>query len=123
MNTALWIVTVLLAVVTFIPGIVKITQPRERLLEKMAWANDFTQNQIRGIGALEVVAAVGLIAPAIVGLAPVLVPLAAVGIALIQVGAILTHLKRGEGGLITINVLLVVLGVFVAWGRFGLYPP
>jgi len=122
MSTLLWIVTVLLAVVTFIPGIVKITQPRERLLEKMAWANDFTQNQIRAIGALEVVAVVGLIAPAIVGIAPVLVPLAAVGIALIQVGAILVHLKRGEGGLVAINVIHVVLCVVVAWGRFGPYP-
>lgn len=122
MNTVLWVVTVLLAVITFIPGIVKITQPRERLLENMAWVNDFSQNQIRAIGALEALAAVGLVVPAIVGIAPVLVPLAACGIVLIQVGAVLTHLKRREGALIAINVIMIALAVFVAWGRFGPYP-
>ena len=73
MNTFLWIITVILAVLTFVPGMVKVVQPREKLLEKMAWANDFSQNQIRAIGGLEVVAAVALIVPGIVGFVPVLI--------------------------------------------------
>lgn len=122
MNTFLWIITVILAVLTFVPGMVKVVQPREKLLEKMAWANDFSRNQIRAIGGLEVVAAVALIVPGIVGFVPVLVPLAACGIALLQVGAIFTHLKRREGAFIAINVIMIVLSVVIAWGRFGQYP-
>lgn len=122
MNVALWIITVVLAVLTFIPGIVKITQPRDALTEKMTWANDFTERQIKAIGVLEVLAAIGLIAPAIVGFALFLVPAAAVGIILIQLGAIWTHVKRGEAGFIAINIILILLSAFVAWGRFGMYP-
>lgn len=122
MNTVLWIVTILLAVLTFIPGIVKITAPREKLVENMPWVNDFNQNQLRAIGALEAAAAVGLIVPGIVGIAPILVPLAATGIVLIQLGAVVTHLKRKEGALISINVIMIAMAVFVAWGRFGSYP-
>lgn len=122
MNTTLWIVTVVLAVLTFIPGIVKITQPRERLIGNMAWVQDFSQNQLRTIGTLEVAGAVGLVVPGVVGLALFLVPVAALGIALLQVGAIITHVRRHEANVVAINVIMIALSVFVAWGRLGPYP-
>jgi hypothetical protein len=50
------------------------------------WAEDFSDCAVKGIGTLEVVAAVGLIAPALVDIAPVLVPLAASGIVLLMIG-------------------------------------
>ena len=40
----------------------------------MAWTEDFSAGLIKTIGALEILAAVGLILPAVHGIAPVLVP-------------------------------------------------
>jgi hypothetical protein len=73
----------------------------------------------RSAGALEVLAAVGLILPAALDIAPVLVPLAAVGLVLLMVGAIITHVRRHEAQAIVVNLALLALAVLVAWGRFG----
>ncbi len=40
------------------------------------WVEDFSPGALKAIGALELLAAVGLIVPAALGIAPVLVPLA-----------------------------------------------
>jgi hypothetical protein len=59
-------------------GFMKLANPREELINKMTFMEDFTDGPIKAIGALEVLAAVGLILPGITGIAPVLVPLAAI---------------------------------------------
>jgi uncharacterized membrane protein YfcA len=56
-----------------------------------------------------------------VHIAPILVPLAAVGLALVMVGAIVVHARRKEPMNIVVNVVLIALAIFVAWGRFGPY--
>ena len=74
------------------------------------------------IGALEVAGALGLVLPAVTGIAPVLVPLAAVGLVLVMVGAVVVHLRRGDGlAGAAPAIVLGLLAVFVAWGRFGAY--
>ena len=65
--------------------------------------------------------AIGLILPAVLDVAPVLVPVAAVGLALVMVGAATTHLRRKETPMVVLNVVLLALALFVAWGRFGPY--
>lgn len=121
MNIALWIVQILLAVAFLGSGVMKLTQPKEKIASSMAWAADFTPPVIKLIGLAEVLGAVGLVLPAVTGIAPVLVPLAAVGVALVMVGAIITHARRGEAQMIAVNAVLLLLAVFVAWGRFGPY--
>src|SRR6266508_4530524 len=71
------------------------------------------------IGALEVLAAVGLILPAALDIAPVLAPLAAVGLVLLMVGAFIAHVRRREAQAIVVTLVLLALAAFVAWGRFG----
>jgi hypothetical protein len=39
-----------------------------------------------------------------------------------MVGAAIVHGRRNEIPNIAINVVLLVLAIFVAWGRFGPYP-
>jgi uncharacterized membrane protein YphA (DoxX/SURF4 family) len=53
----------------------------------------------------------------LMGIAPAFTPLAAVGFVGLMIGAIITHLRRGERQLIIINVVLMLLALFVAWGR------
>ena len=38
-----------------------------------------------------------------------------------MVGAIITHLRRKEAPMALANVVLLLLALFVAWGRFGPY--
>jgi uncharacterized membrane protein YphA (DoxX/SURF4 family) len=122
MNVVLWIVASLLAVAFLGAGLMKLTQPKEQLAAKgMAWTDDFSPGVVKLIGALEILAAIGLVLPAVLDIAPVLVPLAALGLVLIMIGAAITHARRKEPQMIVANVVLLALAALVAWGRFGPY--
>lgn len=123
MNTVLWIVTIVLALAFAAAGAGKLAQPKEKLLARMPWVADFSAGQVKGIGALELLGAIGLIVPGLLGIAPVLVPIAAVGLALLMLGAVITHVRRRDGfGAMLPSLVLLLLSAFVAWGRFGPYP-
>ena len=122
MNIALWIVQGLLAAAFLMAGIMKATQPKEKLAANMAWVNDFSTSQVRLIGIVEILGAIGLILPAATGILPILTPLAAVGLALVMIGAAMTHRRRGESQMIPINAVLLLLAAFVAYGRFIAVP-
>ena len=120
MQTTLWIVQVLLAVIFTLTGLTKLTQPRAKMAAgPMRWAADVSDAQFRLIGALEVLGAIGLILPAALGVAPMLTPLAAVGLVLIMVGAILTHVRLDEKNRLAAPVVVLGLALFVAVARFG----
>jgi hypothetical protein len=120
MNIALWIIAGLLAAGFLASGAMKLIQPTEKLAALgMGWVEDFSAGSIKAIGALEVLAAVGLILPAALDIAPVLVPLAAVGLVLLMVGGFITHVRRREAQGIVVTLVLLALAVTVAWGRFG----
>ena len=118
MSIALWVVQVLVAVAFLGAGATKLSQPKEKLLENMAWVEDFSQPTVRIIGALEILGAIGVVVPALTGILPWLTPLAALGLVLLMLGAALTHLRRTEYGYIIMNAVLLVLAAFVVWGRF-----
>lgn len=122
MNLALWIVAGLLAVVYLAGGGVKLLIPKERLAamgRSGRWVEDFSAGAVRAIGALEILAAVGLVLPAVLDIAPVLVPLAALGLVLIMIGAAITRFRRREFDLMVLDLVYLALAAFVAWGRFG----
>lgn len=103
-------------------GSLKIVRPKEKLIASgIAWAEDFGLGMLKAIGALEVLAAVGLILPAVLGIAPVLVPLAALGLVVVMVGAAITHVRRKESPGIIVNLVILALAAVVVWGRFGPY--
>ncbi|MEU4217777.1 DoxX family protein [Actinoplanes sp. NPDC026623] len=121
MNIALWIAAIVLAAGFLMAGGMKIARSREQLIAAgMGYVEDFSAGAMRTIGALEVLGAIGLILPALLDIAPILVPLAATGLALMMIGAIVVHLRRGEKE-IAPSVVLLLLALFVAWGRFGPY--
>ena len=122
MNVVLWIVAGVLAAAFLASGLMKLAQPRQKIVESgMGWAGDFSDGAVKAIGALEVLGALGLILPAVFDVATVLVPIAAVGLALVMAGAAVVHLRRKENQMVVVNVVLLLLAVFVAWGRFGEY--
>jgi hypothetical protein len=122
MNRALWIVAGLLAVVYLFSGVGKLIVPKEKLaaVPGGGWVDDFSAGAVKAIGALEVLAAVGLVLPAVLGIAPVLVPLAAAGLVVLMGGAVLTRLRRREVKPMVADLVYLALAAFVAWGRsFG----
>ncbi|MEV6306884.1 DoxX family protein [Actinoplanes sp. NPDC051861] len=122
MNVVLWIVASLLAGAFAVAGAMKLSKSREQLAASgMGWAEDFSAGTVKLIGALELLAGIGLILPAALDIVPVLVPLAALGLVLMMVGAIVVHLRRGERQMALPAVVLLLLAAFVAWGRFGPY--
>jgi uncharacterized membrane protein YphA (DoxX/SURF4 family) len=123
MNIALWIIAGLLAVAFLASGAMKLAQPRQKLAASgMGWAEDFTVGTVKGIGALEVLAALGLILPPALGIAPVLVPLAAAGLVLLMAGAFITHVRRHEAQGMVVTLALLALAALIVWGRFGPQP-
>lgn len=122
MNAVLWIIAGVLAVAFLGSAVMKLTRTRDQLAESgLGWAADFSANTVKLIGALELLAAIGLILPALLGIAPVLVPLAATGLILVMIGAAVVHYRRKEYPLIAVNAVLLILAAIVAWGRFGPY--
>jgi uncharacterized membrane protein YphA (DoxX/SURF4 family) len=121
MNTVVWIAQGLLAVAMLGAGAMKLSKSKQELMASgsMDWTEDFPESQIKGIGALEVLAAIGLILPALLDIAPILVAIAAVGVALLMLGAAATHLRRKEGQMVPINLLIAAIAIFVAIMRFG----
>jgi uncharacterized membrane protein YphA (DoxX/SURF4 family) len=120
-NVVLWIIAGLLAAAFLVAGLTKLTQPKDKLAARMGWVEDFSPGVVKLIGALEVLAAIGLILPAALDVVPVLVPLAAVGLVVLMAGAAITHARRQEPQLIVVNVVLLALAVVLLWGRFGPY--
>ena len=118
MNIALWIVQVLLALLFLMVGFGKMTQPYEKLAKRMGYANDFSPNIIRGIGLLETLGAIGVVLPVLTGILPWLTPVAAIGLVLTMLGAMATHLRRKEPQMLVVNLVLLSLAAFVAYGRF-----
>ena len=123
MNIVLWIIAGLLAAAFLAGGAMKLAQPREQLAARgLGFVEDFGDGGVKAIGALEVLAGLGLVVPAVTGVAPVLVPLAALGVVLLMIGAMVVHLRRGETQLIVVNVAILALAAVVAWGRLGPQP-
>ncbi|WP_420632430.1 DoxX family protein [Candidatus Leptofilum sp.] len=120
MDIALWIVQGLLAIAFLMAGGMKLTQPKEKLAENMAWVEDFSANTVKGIGALEILGAIGLILPWALNIVPELTGFAALGLVLTMIGAAVTHVRRNETQMLVPNAVLGLLAAFVFVGRLFL---
>lgn len=124
MNTVLWIATGLLAAVALVGGITKTFVPKERLSRHRGgeWTEHASAGFVKALGILELLAASGLILPAILDIAVVMVPVTAVSWVLLMVGAMITHGRLGQPKLVMLNSVYLGLAAFIAWGRFGAEP-
>jgi hypothetical protein len=98
-----------LAAMFAMAGVAKSTQPKEKLAARLPWVEDFSAGTVRFIGVVELLAAIGLVAPAATGILPVLTPLAATGLAIVMVLAMNTHRRRREPGGIAFNAVLFAI--------------
>ena len=119
-NTWLWILAGFLAAIFLGTGILKLTRTREQIVaEGLTWAEDYSEPQLRALGWAEVLGAVGVVVPPLVGLG-IITPIAASCLAVLTVGALVVHVRRREflpDALRT--VALIVMCVVLAYWRFG----
>jgi hypothetical protein len=118
MGNALWVVQGVLAAIFLFAGGMKLVLPVEGLAGPIPLPGLF----LRFIGVAEVLGALGLILPGLLRIRPGLTQLAAAGLVIIMIGA--TVLTLAAGMVVTALIPLVVglLAVFVAYGRWRLAP-
>jgi len=121
MNTLLWVLQIIAALLYGASGIMKIFMfdkisgdvPSFGALPRRAWM---------ALGILELVCTVGLIVPSAFRWKPGLTPLAAAVLAIESLVFIGVHAKYRETGSIIMSGVLGLLMAFVAYGRMVLQP-
>lgn len=114
----LWIVQVVLALLFLFGGSVKLILPVEAMTQQMSLPGVF----LRFIGVAEILGALGMILPGLLGIRPGLTPLAAAGLVIIMVGAVAVTLSTGGGASSLFPLGVGVLAGFVAYGRWRMAP-
>ncbi|APE36653.1 hypothetical protein BOX37_25075 [Nocardia mangyaensis] len=124
MNTALWIAAGSLAVIALLGGLTKTFVPRATLSAAPggAWTAAASDGFVKSLGIVEILAAVGLILPAVLDIAPVMVAVTALCWVLLMIGAMVAHGRLGEYKFMLVNAVYLAVAAFVAWGRFVVEP-
>ncbi|MBI5370782.1 MAG: DoxX family protein [Sphingobacteriales bacterium] len=117
MNTALWIIQGLLAALFLVPGLLKLTTSKEKLVEKQQLSPGAPPLPVRIIGLFELLGSAGIIFPLATGILPVLTPLSALGFCIVMAGAFVVHYKKKEFKILPLLVLIFILSGIVAWFR------
>jgi uncharacterized membrane protein YphA (DoxX/SURF4 family) len=120
MNVVLWILQVLAALAFLAAGVPKIVTPIPQLAKRMSWVNAVSPGLVRFIGAAEVLGAIGLILPAATGIAPWLTIAAAIGLVVAMLLAAAFHVRRTELDHVAPTIVLLLLVLFIAFGRWKL---
>ena len=92
------------------------------LAEFMPWVNDLPSALVRFIGLEEIADGLGLVLPAITKILPWLTPLAGAALALSMIFAIVFNASRGEFPNVIFTLVLLVLALYVAYGRWKRMP-
>jgi len=118
LNIALWIAQGLLAAIFLFAGGMKLILPIEEMTKQLPLPGLF----LRFIAVCEVLGAIGLILPWLLGLRPGLTPLAAAGLVIIMIGATALTLATAGITMALIPLVVGILAAFVAYGRWRLAP-
>lgn len=117
MRYGLWFAQILLALVYIPAGGMKLFSPVAEVAAQIPWAGDVAEGFLRSIGAIDLAAGLGLLLPSLTRILPQLTVWAGRGSIVLQVCAMLFHISRGEYFVLPMNLVIIALSLYVAWGR------
>lgn len=117
MNTTLWIIQGLLAVIFAASGTV-ILLFKEKLSGRLSWLKEYPPSMVTFICLSKIAGAIGLVAPMLTTTLPILTPIAALGIATTMALAFTYHIRKKEYKDMPATILFFALAVFIAFNRF-----
>jgi hypothetical protein len=120
MNIALWCAQIATALVFAAAGTPKLLKARASLAGAMSWTRTASDLQVKALGLLELLGALGLVLPRALGIAPILTPVAATCLVAIMVGAV--AVRRAARESLALPVAAGLGAAFVAIGRLALAP-
>ena len=121
MNTLLWVLQVLAALLYGASGVMKVFM-FDKISEGVASFGALPRKAWRALGILELVCTVGLIVPAALHWQPPLTVLAATVLAIESLVFVGVHVKYREIAPIVMSGVLGLLMAFIAYGRLVLKP-
>jgi hypothetical protein len=117
LHFASWIAQDLLAFFFTVTASLKLVLDADRLVEIMAWTETLPIAVVRSFGAIELLGAIAVAAPAVTRAPQRIVGWAATGFLTLMACAMVIHVARGEYRMVVLNVAVGLLAAFVAWGR------
>ncbi len=118
MNTMLWSLQCITALIFMYSGINKSIFSEQKLVAKgQTGVEGLPPPLIRFIGISEIFGAVGLIVPWWTNILPVLTPIAAICFAVMMILAARIHYKRKEYKNVLTNSIIFLMCLFIAYGR------
>lgn len=119
MAYALWIIQTLLGLLFLFSGSMKFVMSVAEMTKDTPWMAGWF---LHFIGVMEILGALGLILPSALRIRPGLTPLAAAGLVIIMIGATVITLGTMGIGPAMLPLIVGILCVFVAYGRWRLAP-
>jgi hypothetical protein len=98
-------------------GLWKLLTPIPKLAAVFPWMGQVSSSFLHATAVIDLLGGLGVLLPALTRIKPGLTVVAALGCAALQACAIAFHISRGEASNTPFNVVLVVLSLFVFWGR------
>jgi uncharacterized membrane protein len=117
LRAALWVAQAILAILFCSAGFAKLTMPITQLATMIPWTGELPVAFVRVIGLIDLAGGIGILLPALTRIFPQLGVWAAVGCTVLQVAAAGFHISRSEFSVLPVNVVLLLLSIFVLWGR------
>lgn len=112
-NIILWIAQGFLATTFVWAGFMKIFKPEDL---PFPWIKD-NANLTLFTGVIDLIGGIGIVLPTLLRIKPKLTIFAAYGIAILMISATMFHISRGEAKDIGFNIFMLLIAIFVAWGR------
>lgn len=110
-----YILQIILVIMFLMSGLMKLMMPKAKLAMKMKPLRTLSGGQIKLLGLLEVLGALGIILPMWVSLPAMLPFYAVLGLALVVFSAVIAHLKVGDKKEAMMPLVLLIIAVYVLY--------